>query len=225
MKKNRKLVIVGDSAFAEIAREYFEVDTDYAVVGFAVEAAFRERADLLGLPVVDFETVGDRFPPQDHEIHVAVTYNQLNRLRARLASEAKAKGYCLASYVSPQAFVWRNVTFGEHCFIFEGNTIQPFVTVGNNVVMWSGNHVGHHSRVRDNVFLSSHTVISGFCDVGENCFIGVNAALANGVKLGRDCWLTPGAVVLSDTEPGQLIRAEASKPARVSAPRFFRVKE
>ena len=41
MKKKRKLVIVGDSAFAEIAQEYFEVDTDYSVVCFAVESNFR----------------------------------------------------------------------------------------------------------------------------------------------------------------------------------------
>ena len=225
MHKNRKLVIVGDSAFAEIAMEYFEVDTDYTVVGFAVEAAFRKRGDLHGLPVVDFETLNGRFSTEDHEVHVAVVYTQLNRLRARLAAEAKSRGYRLASYISPRAFVWRNVTFGEHCFVFEDNTIQPFVTVGDNVVMWSGNHVGHHSRIRDNVFISSHAVISGFCDVGENCFLGVNSTLANEVTLGRDCWLGPGTVVLSDTEPGQLIRAEAPKPSKVSAARLFRVRE
>ena len=32
-----KLIVVGDSAFAEIAREYFEFDSDYDVVGFSVE--------------------------------------------------------------------------------------------------------------------------------------------------------------------------------------------
>lgn len=225
MKKNRKLIIVGDSAFAEIAKEYFEVDTDYEVVGFAVEATFRKRDELLSLPVVDFETLPNRFSTDEHEVHVAVTYTQLNRLRARLAAEAKSKGYRLASYVSPRAFVWRNVELGEHCFIFEDNTLQPFVTVGDNVVMWSGNHIGHHSRIRDNVFISSHAVVSGFCDVGENCFLGVNSTLANNVSLGRDCWLAPGAVILSDLEAGQLIRAEASSPSKVTAPRFFRIKD
>ena len=52
---------------------------------------------------------------------------------------------------------------GDNCFIFEDNTVQPFVTLGNNLVLWSGNHIGHHSTLRDHCFISSHVVISGFC--------------------------------------------------------------
>ncbi len=225
MKKSRKLIIVGDSAFAEIAREYFQIDTDYEVVGFAVEAAFRKRDVLQSLPVVDFETLSETFSPDTHDIHVAIAYAQLNRLRARLAREAKSKGYRLASYVSPRAFVWQNVQLGEHCFIFENNTIQPFVVVGDNVVMWSGNHIGHHSCIRDNVFISSHAVVSGFCDVGDNCFLGVNSTLANNTSLGRDCWLGPGVIILSSVEAGQLIRVEASSASKVTTLRFFGLRE
>jgi hypothetical protein len=101
----RKLVIVGDSAFAEIAHEYFDADSDYQVVGFAVEQAFRQRDRLHGLPVLDFESLEQHFAPADHAVYVAVTYTQLNRLRARLAAAAKARGYALASYVSSRAFV------------------------------------------------------------------------------------------------------------------------
>ena len=77
-----------------------------------------------------------------------------------------------ASYVSPRAFVWRNVKLGEHCFIFENNVLQPFVNIGDNVVLWSGNHIGHHSKIGDHCFVSSHVVVSGFCDIGANCFLG-----------------------------------------------------
>ena len=160
--KSKRLVLVGDSAFSEIAYEYFQMDSDkYEVVGFAVERDFMKRQTFCGLPVVPFEEVESHFSCEGHEVFVAVVYTQLNRLRARLMGEAKAKGYRLASFVSPRAFVWRNVEIGEHCFIFEDNTLQPFVRVGNNVVLWSGNHIGHHSIIRDNCFISSHVVISG----------------------------------------------------------------
>lgn len=221
--KNKKLVIVGDSAFAEIAREYFDVDTDYEVVAFAVEAAYLKQDALHGLPVVAFEQLHALYPPQEHEVFVAVVYTQLNRLRARLAGEAKDKGYRLASYVSPRAFVWRNVKLGEHVFIFEDNTVQPFVEIGNNVVLWSGNHIGHHSKLHDSIFVSSHVVISGFCDIGENCFLGVNATVANNVKIGRDNWVGPGVTLMKDTEPDTLFKAEQADPAKVTATRFFRV--
>lgn len=223
--KDKKLVIVGDSAFAEVAREYFEVDTTYEVVAFAVESAHLKRESLNGLPVVAFEMLETNFPPDSHEVFVAITYTQLNRLRKRLADAAKSNGYRLASYVSPRAFVWRNVALGEHCFVFEDNTVQPFVQIGDNVVLWSGNHIGHHSVIRNNCFVSSHVVISGFCEVGENSFLGVNCTLANNVRLGRDTWIGPGVTISRDCEAGALFSLPAVEASRVTSTRFFRIKE
>lgn len=225
MEKTKKLVIVGDTAFAEIAYEYFDADTPYQVVAFSVERDYLKRDQLHGLPVVAFETLAQTHGPADHEVFVASTYTQLNRLRARLAGAAKAKGYRLASYVSPRAFVWRNVMLGEHCFVFEDNTVQPFVRIGNNVVLWSGNHVGHHSVIHDNCFISSHVVVSGYCAVGENSFLGVNSTLANNVSVARDNWIGPGVTLTKDTEPAALFSAPVAEPSRVSALRFFKIKE
>ncbi|MBF0603820.1 MAG: acetyltransferase [Nitrospirae bacterium] len=223
--KSKNLVIIGDSAFAEIAHEYFDVDSDYEVVGFSVESAYLKREKMRGLPVVAFEDLEKHFDPTTHYIYVATVYTQLNRLRTRLAEMAKAKGYKLASYVSSRAFIWRNVELGEHCFIFEDNTVQPFVKIGNNVVLWSGNHIGHHSTIRSNCFISSHVVISGFCDIGENSFIGVNATLANNISLGKDNWIGPNVAIMKNTEAGTLFKTEQPEPAKVSAMRFFKIKE
>ena len=51
---------------------------------------------------------------------------------------------------------------GENCFIFEDNTIQPFVVVEDNVILWSGNHIGHHSVIKNHNFVSSHVVIDDY---------------------------------------------------------------
>jgi len=221
--KTRPLIIVGDSAFAEIACEYFDVDTGYDVVAFAVERAFLNKSSLLGRPVLALEDLPAHHAPANHDVFVAATYTQLNRLRARLAAHVKSLGYALASYVSPRAFVWRNVALGEHCFVFEDNTVQPFVSIGNNVVLWSGNHIGHHSVIEDDCFVSSQVVISGFCRVGARSFLGVNATIANNVRVGCDNWVGPNTTVMKDTPDGALFRTEQPTPARVSAPRFFNV--
>ncbi len=225
MEKNRKLVIVGDSAFAEVAYEYFTWDSDYEVVGFSVEKDFLKKNSLFGLPVVPFESVQQAFHPREHHLFVAVVYTQLNRLRARLCAQSRTKGFSLASYVSSKAFVWRNVQVGEHCFIFEGNVVQPFVRLGDNVVLWSGNHIGHHSVIRDNCFISSHVVVSGFVEIGENCFLGVNSTIINNVKIARDCWIGPGVTITRDTSEGELYRPEPVEPAKISTHRFFKIKD
>lgn len=224
MKKNKKLVIVGDSAFAQIAYEYFQYDSEYEVVGFTVEKAFLSQSQLFGLPVVSFETIESHFQPQETFFYAASVYTQLNRLRTRFFDTLKGKGYKPASYISSHAFVWKNVKLGEHVFIFEDNTIQPFVEIQNNVVLWSGNHIGHHSIIRNNCFLASHVVVSGYCDVGENCFIGVNATLANNLIIANDCIIGAGATVTKNIMEDQVVKGiiTESKP---SAKRLFKVKE
>jgi sugar O-acyltransferase (sialic acid O-acetyltransferase NeuD family) len=223
--KNKKLVIVGDSAFAEVAYEYFTHDSPYKVVGFSVERAYHRRDRLFDLPVVDFENIEASFSPAEHEVYVAVVYTQLNRLRTRLYSAAKRKGYLMASYISSRAFVWRNAELGEHCFIFEDNTVQPFVRIGDNCVLWSGNHIGHHSSIGNHCFISSHVVISGAVNVGNFVFLGVNSTISNNVTIAKDCWIGPGVTIKRNTLEGQLYGPESVEPAAVPARRFFKVKE
>lgn len=225
MIKTKKLVIIGDSAFAEVAYEYFTHDSAYEVVGFSVESAYLKKNELFGLPIVPFEQIEEHFNPDAVEFYAALVYTQLNRLRTRLYQAAKAKGYPPASYISSRAFVWQNVQIGEHCFIFEDNTLQPFVKIGRNVVLWSGNHIGHHSVVKDNCFIASHVVISGFCDIGRNTFMGVNATISNNVVIGEDNLIGIGVTIARNTEPNQLYKDEQPEPAKIPALRFFKVKE
>jgi sugar O-acyltransferase (sialic acid O-acetyltransferase NeuD family) len=220
---SRKLVIVGDSAFAEIAYEYFTYDSEYEVAAFSVERDYLTRESLAGVPVVPFEELVEQYPPRGHDVYVATVYTQLNRLRTRLANTAQERGYRLASYVSSRAFVWQNVELGEHCFIFEDNVVQPFVRLGRNVVLWSGNHIGHHSTIGDNCFVSSHVVVSGFVTVGRNCFLGVNSTFANNLTVGDDVWVGPNVVVTKDVDAAAFLKpAEGGRGSRTTLD-FFRV--
>ena len=223
MEKNRKLVIVGEGSVAEVAYEYFTHDSDYEVAAFSVEQHVRTKENIFGIPVVPFESLEYLFDPMEHDVFVAIGFIKLNRIRARLCAEAKTKGFRLASYISSKAFVWRNVQYGENCFVFEDNTVQPFVKLGNNVTLWSGNHIGHHSVIRDNCFISSQVVISGFVDIGENCFFGVNSTVAHNIKIGKDCWISPGVVIMKNVEAGSLFKVTKTKPEEISALHYFKI--
>jgi sugar O-acyltransferase (sialic acid O-acetyltransferase NeuD family) len=156
-------------------------------------------------------------------VFVAISYGQLNRLRQRLVGEVKRKGFELASYVSSRAFVWRNVELGEHNFIFEDNTVQPFVTLGDNNVLWSGNHIGHHSHLGNNLFISSHVVISGNVTVGDNTFIGVNSTIVNDIEIGRDNWIGPACTIMRSTQENQFWLPARSKLREVTPREYFEV--
>lgn len=206
----KHLLIFGNEDFADIAYEYFTKDSEYEVIGFTVGRDYIKTHKHLNLPIYSFEDIDiSNFPPETH-IFVAVTYRELNSLRAKFCEEAKIKGFKLASYISSKSFVWDNVKFGEHVFIFEDNTIQPFVEIGDNVVLWSGNHIGHHSKLASNLFVSSHVVISGWVNIGSNGFIGVNSTIANGVKIGNNFWISHATVISKDIPSGSIVKSNPS---------------
>ena len=197
-----ELVIIGDGETAELAHDYFIRDNKYTVVGFSAEQAYMRHKTLLGLPVVAFEEIEQIFDPQKVAAFVAVSYTLFNRLRCRLFNLAKAKGYRLCSYISPQATINSDVKIGENCFILENVTIQRSAKIGDNVIIWSGSSIAHQSTVKDNVFVASHVAVSGFCEVAENCFLGVNSCAVDCIKIARDCIVGAGAVVIQDTIEG-----------------------
>jgi sugar O-acyltransferase (sialic acid O-acetyltransferase NeuD family) len=219
----QKLILFGDSAFAEIAYEYFTYDSPYEVVAFTVNQEYLKKESLFGLPVVAFETIEQIFPASSHAMHVALIYNQLNRVRMRIYYEAKHKGFQLANYVSSRSFVWRNVVMGDNLFIFEDNTIQPFVKLGSNTVLWSGNHIGHHSVIESHNFISSHVIISGFCSVGESCFLGVNATIGNNVTIGKDSFIGAGALITKSIPDGSYVKGAQSEIDKKSTYLKFKI--
>jgi sugar O-acyltransferase (sialic acid O-acetyltransferase NeuD family) len=225
MQKTKSLVLFGDSAYAEIAYEYFTYDSPYEVLGFTVNREFLKKSSLFGLPIVAFEDVTNIFPPSTHHMHVALTYKNLNRTRMRIYKEAKEKGYVLANYISSRAFIWRNVTIGDNCFVFEDNTIQPFVTIGSNNIFWSGNHIGHHSVIGSHNFISSHVVISGFCKVGDANFMGVNSTMGNELSIGNDCLIGSAVHIVRPVGDGVLMKGTPNKPDEVSTYEKFNIEK
>lgn len=211
----RKLVIFGSGDIAELAHFYFKTDSEYEVVAFTVDAAYIESSTFGGLPVVAFEEVAERYPPEDHDFFVALSYAKLNAVRKEKFMSAKTLHYRLASFISSHATVLNEGGIGENCFILEDNTIQPFVSIGNNVTLWSGNHIGHHSLIKDHTFIASHVVISGGVEIGEQCFIGVNVTLRDHIKVGDKCVIGAGALLLADAEPEGVYMGTAAIRSRV----------
>lgn len=198
MKK--RVIIFGVKDTAQLARFYFEKDTDYQVIGFAVDRAFRDCDSFEGLPVFDFDGIEEEFSPKEFEFFLPMTQQKMGKLRAEKFTAAKTKGYRLATYISPKA-TYYGTPVGENCFILENNTIQPFSSIGNNVVLWSGNHVGHHSKIGDHVFLTSHVVISGHVVIEPYCFFGVNATVRDAITIREGTLVGMGASISKDTEP------------------------
>ena len=205
MSCKSKLILVGDSVFAQVAYEFFEHDSEHEVVAFSVESNFRKQRTLFGLPVVPFEEIELHYPPGEHSLFVAIVFTQFNRLRTRLYREGKAMGYSMASYISTHAIVRPKSTLGEHCFICEDTVIQPFTEVAPNVVIWSGTQVCHRTRIGANSFILPNCMISDGVTIGENSIVGANVTVASDITIGRNCFVGPAMLVSEDITDGQVV--------------------
>lgn len=206
-----RVVLFGTGSFAQVAHYLLTHDSGHEVVAFTVNEKFISERELFGLPIVPFETIEQQFPPSEFKMLIAVGYKGLNKVRAALCAEAKAKGYELITYVSSKTTYWGE-SIGENCFIFEDNTIQPFVKIGDNVVMWSGNHIGHHSTIGSHCFITSHVVISGHVNVGPYCFFGVNATVRDSINIGESCLIGAGALIMKSTKDKELYVPKRTYP-------------
>lgn len=196
----QKIIIFGTGDIAQIANYYFTIDSDYQVEAFTVDKEYCSTEKYEDKPLVPFEDLNDLYPTSEYKLFIALSYAQMNKLRKKKYDEAKNKGYELVSYISSKCSYLSQFSAGDNCFIFEDNTIQPFVKIGSNVTLWSGNHIGHHSIIESHNFISSHVVVSGHCHIESHCFIGVNSTLGHQVKIGKESLIGAGAIITKNTE-------------------------
>lgn len=198
-QKLKKIVIFGISDLATQVSFYFQNDSNYEIVAYTVDAKFNKEGRFLGLPVIDFEEIEEKYPPESYGMFIAIGYTQLNKLRAVKYEEAKLKGYELVSYISTSSTFWENTIIGENCFIFDNCILQPFLKIGNNVIVWSGAFLGHNSFIDDHCFIAAKVVISGYVNIKSFCFIGVNSTIRDHITIEKECILGAGSLIMKNT--------------------------
>lgn len=217
----KKAIIFGTGPLAELVNFYLENDSSYSVEGFCKTSP--ESDTFCCKPLCNFEEIEEKFPPDEYEFFVAIGYRKMNELRKEFCEKAKSKGYTLLSYISSKATYWDKANkIGENVFIFEDNTIQPFVEIGCGTILWSGNHIGHHSKIGAYCFIASHAVISGYCNIGDQCFLGVNATLVEGITLGKKVLIGAGTYVSKNMSNNQVTIQQASSISKATSDRFLR---
>lgn len=221
----KKLVLFGLGKIADVAYQHFLRDGGYEVVALCCDRAWIGKGQALSstLPVVAFEDVEAQYPPDEHEMFVALGYHELNKLRARRVQDAKAKGYRLASYVSPRADVGSWFEVGENCLILDGVGIQPGARVGNNVSIWNHSLIGHHAVIGDDVWIAAGATIGGMAEVGQSSFIGLNATLGGELTLGADCFVGAGALVLKSAPDKSVFVQPGTERFRLDSTQFLRM--
>jgi sugar O-acyltransferase (sialic acid O-acetyltransferase NeuD family) len=221
----KKLIIFGLGKIADVAYQHFLRDSSHAIVAFACDREWIGKGQTVqgGPPIVAYDEVERLYPPAEHEMFLALGYHELNQVRARKFAEAKAKGYRLASYVSPRADVGPWFHVGENCLILDGVGIQPGAKVGHNVYIWNNTLIGHHSVIGDDVWIAAGATIGGMVEVGRASFIGLNATLGGEAVLGAESFVGAAALVLKSGPDKSVFVQQGTERFRLDSSQFLRM--
>jgi len=222
--RKKKLILFGTGLFGQLARYYIDHYSTQYVVSVVTESPISPDIfnKMRGVQFCDFDIIQNIYPPHKYDMFVAVGYREMNSIRKEMYYKALDKGYYLPSFSFMHTSLYSNVGLGNNCFIFEDNTIQPFVDIGHNVILWSGNHIGHHSKIGDHNFISSHVVISGNVTVGESCFFGVNSTIIDGINIGDRCLIGARSLITRNAYSDSVYITRGTKPdVRTSAEMNF----
>jgi sugar O-acyltransferase (sialic acid O-acetyltransferase NeuD family) len=219
-----RLILFGAGKVGEVLYRHITASGTHEVVAFAADAEHAPPgAEFLGLPVVPFETVQSTHPPATHEMLIAIGYQNLNAMRRRKYDDAKAKGYRLASYVSPRAGVGNWLHHGENCIVLDNATTEPGVTLGNDVVIWSGALIGHHTTIEDHAWIAGHAVFGGSARLGAGSFVGLGAIVGNDVEIGERSFVGAGVLLTKCCGPKSVFIAPGTERFRLDSDQFLRI--
>ena len=198
---HRKLVIWGASGHALVVADIIRLRGDYEIVGFLDDVnPQRHGTEFCGAPVLGGQEQLDVLQ------RMGVKYLIFGfgdcEARLRLSKLVRAKGFCLATAIHPQAIVAADVQIGPGIVIAGGVVINPGSRIGENVIINTCTSVDHECVVEDGAHIGPGVHLGGKVVVGRAAWVGIGATVRDRVHIGAHSTIGAGAVVLDDIPDG-----------------------
>lgn len=205
-----KLVIYGNSDFAELIYYYFTNDSKYEVVGFCVDKDFIKSDKFLDKPLVSFEEVEKIFPPNEYKMFVAVGYKNM-RLRAKLYKKTVDKKYEHINYISSKSIIDESNIIGKNNAILHGVVLEPFAKIGDNNIINTNVAICHHANIMNDCFIAAKSLVGGFTTIKNNCFIGFSSTILQKLIIEDETLVAAGSIVNKNSSKFDFLEGTPAK--------------
>lgn len=219
MKKTKKLIIFGNTNYAEMVCDYFEKYSEYEVVCFTVNDCYKQSETFYNKELVSFEDIEKKYSPNVYEMFIAIGSSNLNKNREIIYMQAIEKGYNLATFIHPDAYISDKVSIGKNCIIMECARILRKSIIGDNTIIWPSAFISHDNIIKNNCYIVGAT--NGFCEIGENCFLGAGSMIADKVKIAPNNFITMYTAVRKNTEEDSIYEGIPAKKRQGISATFF----
>lgn len=195
----KKLIIFGNSDFAQLVTYYLE--KQYDIVAYCVDNEYILGNSFMEKPLVSLENVKEIYPPNEYCMFVAIGYHKMNTIREEKFKYLKELGYSFATYIHPSAVISESASVGQNCMIFENSVMQSYSVLNDSCIMFANSTICHHSVVDPFCFIASNACINGYVNIKNNSFIGAGAVIRDKITIGHHNLIGAGCVIQEDSSP------------------------
>ncbi len=212
------VVIQGTGKLGQMVFHLLSATDDHRVVAFTADPQYCAAGRLLGVPLVPFDSVEVRFPPES--VAMLTVLGGLGGWAARKAlfDRAKLKGYRHLNYVHPSAVVQGARDWGENNIVFPFTTVGFDGRMGDNNVLREKVYLGHDHVIGDHTFLGVGCTVGGGARIGSGAYLAMSTTITNDLTIGEGAMLGIGSLLLRDAEPHATYYGHPAKKVSPATP-------
>ena len=210
----KKTIIFGLSDFAGQLYRYNKIDKIFDLCAFTADRDYCSIGELFGLPVIPFDELPAKCPPNEYDILIALGYQRMNDIRKATYGKIKDLGYDVLSYVHPSVIMLTD-KIGEGNIFLEGTVVGLDCVIGNCNIFKASTHISHDTVIGDFNYFSVSTSIAGEVTIKDNCFFGNNSTTNDKITIASYTLAGAGAYIAHDVNeeygvyvPARTIRLE-----------------
>lgn len=200
---NKKVVIIGGSAGAEIAAEIFS--TQYAEISFI--ETYSPRVDSKNILVGKIKDGIDFLRDFDYFIATGDNYQRKEHFDFIYNAIQKNPVNC----IHPSAIISPSAVLGYGNLICPGSIIHTNAVVKNNTIINSGAIVEHDCTIENYAQISPNVTLCGRVKVEEFSFIGAGSVVIPKIVIGYDSIVAAGSSVICDVEHSSMYAGVPAK--------------
>lgn len=216
------IIIFGVGETSQTIYNYVSECDDFIVKGFTASKDYiKNCTNIFDLPVYPFETIEKILEPSKYSIVIGISFTGLNTLRENIFLQAKAKGFKVATYISPNSYVSKTAIIKEGVFIYDNVSINHNCVIEENSVICSGTVISHSSKIGKNVFIAPNCSIGGFAEIGNNNFIGIGCTIIDKIKTTDNVILSAGSLLTTNALNSNVYKGFPAKDSGINSKIFL----
>lgn len=201
----KKVIIIGNSDYARLIREYVDELDEYHCDGFSVDGAYISESKIDGLPVIAFEEIKSFFPVDSVKLILAIGYQKLGKTRRDLYSRYSELGYCFTNYIHPSAHVDKKCVMGNGNIFLESVIVQKRVKIGNGNVFFQDSMISHDDVVGNFNTFCGRSLLCGYVKVADCSFFGAGSIVKDKIEVASYNFVGAGAYLHKSTPENHAI--------------------